>query len=460
MITTRRIRVPSRRATEFIDLTPALQEAVDASGLDDGRLFVQSLHTTFGLAVNENEPLLLSDLASALERMAPMELVYQHDDLSRRQNVAPDEPSNGHSHVRHLLLQPSLTVLVEGGKLVLGRWQSVFAVELDGPRSRELAVQLDGAFLSPPVSGDRQLLEMELARQLLVDAESVATPMRRLVDAGGKRMRPLLAMLCSRLGPLHDPLRAATLAAAIELIHDATLVHDDYVDDSATRRGRPTVAAAEGPERAIAVGDYYFAKGTRLIAELGNRRVSSTVANAMEMICISQIEDVEVRGRYPGDYAGYLRVVRGKTAALIEAACVGSSQLAGAPEAVTQRLARYGDLLGIAFQMADDLLDYSQHSGKPAGQDIRQRVLSLPLIYATEEGSSAPALRELLDSTLGDGEVLEVQRLVKQSGALGRVEEEARQLVHAALRELEEAGFDPVRADLVALAHSAVDRVS
>src|SRR5207244_6526685 len=109
----------------------------------------------------------------------------------------------------------------------------------------------------------------------------------------------LLVMLPARLGPRQEPLRAAALAAAIELIHDATLVHDDYVDRAAVRRGRPTVAAAEGASQAVAVGDFYFAKATRVIAELGNRDVTSTVAAAMETICLSQMDDVRLRGLYP-----------------------------------------------------------------------------------------------------------------------------------------------------------------
>ncbi|HVB77106.1 MAG TPA: secondary thiamine-phosphate synthase enzyme YjbQ [Candidatus Nitrosotalea sp.] len=460
MICGRRLQIESRAQTEFVDVTASLQAEVAASGLIEGRVFIASLHTTFGLAVNENEPLLLSDLSAALERVGPSGAEYQHDDFSRRVNVPLHEPANGHSHVRHLFLQPSLTLLVEGGRLLLGRWQSVFAVELDGPRPRELALQLDGNFEVPVRSRDRELLELELGRQLAVDAEAVELPMRRLVEAGGKRVRPVLVMICSRLGSAHDPLRAATLAAAVELIHDATLVHDDYVDEASTRRGRATVAASEGPERAIAVGDYYFAKATRVIAELGQERVSSTVARAMEMICLSQIEDVQLRGRYPGDHSGYLRVVRGKTAALIEAACVAAAQLSGASEVAVRRLARFGDKLGIAFQMADDLLDYSSQSGKPAGQDVRQRVLSLPLIYATEDGPIGTRLRRLLDSELDDEVVDEVQRLVVASGALERVADEARELIEAALEEIAESVFDPIRSDLTELARTAVDRAS
>jgi secondary thiamine-phosphate synthase enzyme len=284
-----RIDLPTSRQTEFLDITSRLQAEIAATGLVDGRLHLQSLHTTLGLAINENEPLLLMDMEAMLERWAPQGAEYNHDDFSRRTGIGADEPVNGHAHCRLLLLQPAFTVLVERSRLVLGRWQSVFAVELDGPRERQLALQLEGEFARRHATGgDRELIELELARQLIVDPQAVRTPMQRLVEAGGKRVRPTLVMLASRLGHEPDALRASALASAVELIHDATLVHDDYVDRASTRRGRATVASAEGPERAIAVGDYYFAKATRIIAELGNADVTSTIAEAMEAICLPQ----------------------------------------------------------------------------------------------------------------------------------------------------------------------------
>jgi secondary thiamine-phosphate synthase enzyme len=459
MIATRRLVLPTARPTEFIDLTPRLQAEVTGAGLQTGRLYLQSLHTTLGLTVNENEPLLLEDLKRLLERLVPQGARYQHDDLALRAGVAAHEPANGHAHGRLMLLQPHCTVLVEDGALVLGPWQSVFAVELDGPRERQLSLQLDGEFEPRrDPQGDRRLIDLELARQLAVDPAPVRAPMQRLVDAGGKRLRPHLVMLSSRLGPSYDPLRASQLASAIELIHHATLVHDDYVDRSDTRRGRATVASAEGPARAIAVGDYYFAKATRLIAELGHQKVVGTIAAAMEEICLSQIDDVRLRGLYPGDYATYLRVVRGKTAALIASACRAGAELSDAGEDVSSRLGRYGDLLGTAFQMADDLLDYSQTSGKPIGQDIRERVIALPLIYAAEDERLGPTLRALLQGPLGEEQVDEVRRMVVETGALERVEEGARALVEAAIREVEELDVDGLRPALIDLARSAVDR--
>ncbi|HEX6548011.1 MAG TPA: secondary thiamine-phosphate synthase enzyme YjbQ [Candidatus Dormibacteraeota bacterium] len=465
MIVSRRLRFDTEQPTQFIDLTSRLQDEIHASGLRAGRLFLQSLHTTLGVVVNENEPLLLADFEAMLDRLAPAGSVYLHDDFERRHGVPADEPANGHAHCRLLLLAPAMTLLVEEGTLVLGRWQSVFAAELDGPRSRELALQLEGDFVPGgrgvlPHHHPGDLVEVELARQLAVDPKPVQLPMRRLVEAGGKRLRPTLVSLTGRLGTGYDPLRTSTLAAAIELIHSATLVHDDYVDESPTRRGRATVAAREGPARAIEVGDYYFAKATRVIAELGSPPVTSTVAQAMEAICRAQIDDVALRGQYPGDRTSYLRVVQGKTAALMSAACVAGAQLAGAGEDVVGSVRRYGELVGIAFQMADDVVDYSAESGKPPGQDIRQRTLSLPLIYATEDREVGPEVRELLAGELSDSEVERVAELVIASGALERVGQEAREMVREAVEELAPVPVDGVRSRLVELAHSAVDRVS
>ncbi|HET9410399.1 MAG TPA: secondary thiamine-phosphate synthase enzyme YjbQ [Candidatus Dormibacteraeota bacterium] len=455
-----RLRFESTHPTEFIDLTDRIRAEVRRSGLTTGRVHLQSLHTTLGLAVNENEPLLLRDFQGLLERLAPGDGTYQHDDFTRRIDIATDEPVNGHAHCRQLLLTGFTTLLVEDGDLVLGRWQSVFAVELDGPRQRQLAMQLDGDFHLPVTRGRSDLVELELARQLMIDPEPVAAPMRRLMEAGGKRLRPRLVQLTAQLGPRYEPLRTAGLAAAVEILHNATLVHDDYVDESTHRRGRPTVAAAEGPERAIAVGDYYFAKATRLIAETGNNDVTQTIAAALEAICESQIDDVALRGAFPGDHDSYLRVVRGKTAALFAAACASGAQLSNASPEVVEALWRYGDLLGVAFQMADDMVDFSPSSGKPVGLDIRQKVLSLPLIYAAEDREVGPEVRRLLAGSLGDEEVARVAELVISSTALSRVAEEARGLVEEAVRELEKVELNGLRPTLIGLARTAVDRDS
>jgi secondary thiamine-phosphate synthase enzyme len=140
-----RIRVETRHPTEFIDLTDRIDASVSASGIRDGLVNVQTLHTTTAILVNENEPLLLADIAAMLERMAPQHARYRHDDMaSRTVNLAPGERPNGHAHCRALLLGSSASLNLAGGRLQLGRWQRVFLVELDGPRSRDVSVLVLG----------------------------------------------------------------------------------------------------------------------------------------------------------------------------------------------------------------------------------------------------------------------------------------------------------------------------
>jgi secondary thiamine-phosphate synthase enzyme len=141
-----RIRVETSRSTEFIDITDRIDASVAGTGIRDGLVNVQSLHTTAAILVNEHEPLLLLDFAALLARIAPEHLTYRHDDMgARTMNLAPGERPNGHAHCRALLMPSSASLNVAGGRLQLGRWQRVFLAELDGPRSREISVLVLGA---------------------------------------------------------------------------------------------------------------------------------------------------------------------------------------------------------------------------------------------------------------------------------------------------------------------------
>ena len=139
------VEVRTSPGLSFVDITAQVAAIVERSGIADGLVSVQSLHTTAAVVVNENEPLLLQDLRSALERAAPRHLPYRHDDFAQRAAVAPDEPANGHAHCQALFLRASETLGIADGRPRLGRWQSVFLVELDGPRTRTLAVTVLGA---------------------------------------------------------------------------------------------------------------------------------------------------------------------------------------------------------------------------------------------------------------------------------------------------------------------------
>ncbi len=204
-----------------------------------------------------------------------------------------------------------------------------------------------------------------------------------LVEAGGKRLRPMLtlaaARMCGYTGPYH-----VHLAATVEFIHTATLLHDDVVDESGQRRGRPTANLLWDNKSSILVGDYLFSRSFQLMVETGNMRVLGILANASATIAEGEVLQLTAAQNLSTNEAIYLQIVRGKTAALFSAATEVGGVIAGAPEEQVRALFDYGDALGISFQIVDDLLDYggSDATGKNIGDDFRERKLTLPVIKA------------------------------------------------------------------------------
>ena len=209
-----------------------------------------------------------------------------------------------------------------------------------------------------------------------------------LIEAGGKRLRPMLtlaaARLCGYSGPYH-----VHLAATVEFIHTATLLHDDVVDESAQRRGRPTANLLWDNKSSVLVGDYLFARAFQLMVEPGNLRVLTILSNAAATIAEGEVLQLSAAQDLRTDEGIYLKVIRGKTAALFSAATEAGGVIAGADEAATRALFDYGDALGIAFQIVDDYLDYAGdagNTGKNVGDDFRERKLTLPVIKAVAAG--------------------------------------------------------------------------
>lgn len=205
-----------------------------------------------------------------------------------------------------------------------------------------------------------------------------------LVEAGGKRLRPLLTLAAARLcgydGPFH-----VHLAATVEFIHTATLLHDDVVDESAQRRGRPTANLLWDNPSSVLVGDYLFSRSFQLMVETGSLRVLDILANASATIAEGEVLQLTAANSLATDEAIYLQIIRGKTAALFAAATEVGGVIAGAPDAHVDALRAYGDALGICFQIVDDLLDYSGSAaamGKNVGDDFHEGKLTLPVIKA------------------------------------------------------------------------------
>ncbi|MBW0159196.1 polyprenyl synthetase family protein [Sedimentimonas flavescens] len=246
---------------------------------------------------------------------------------------------------------------------------------------------------------------------------------QHLVEAGGKRLRPMLtlaaARLCGYAGPYH-----VHLAATVEFIHTATLLHDDVVDESLQRRGRPTANLLWDNKSSVLVGDYLFARSFQLMTDTNNMRVLSILANASAVIAEGEVLQLTAAQDLATNEAIYLKVIRGKTAALFSAATEVGGVIAGAHENAVRALFEYGDALGIAFQMVDDLLDYGSASdviGKNVGDDFRERKLTLPVIKAVAKADAEERAfwsRVIEKGDQRDGDLEHALELMRKHGTL------------------------------------------
>jgi heptaprenyl diphosphate synthase len=221
--------------------------------------------------------------------------------------------------------------------------------------------------------------------------------MADLFAAGGKRLRPALVLLTAKLGE-YDFERVAPAAMAVEMLHTATLVHDDVIDASELRRGRPTVAAARGAAAAIVIGDYYITRALRLAGASGEPQVADVLGGAMLDICTGELEQQASRHSYRIERARYLRRIELKTASLIAGACAMGGILGRLRPPAVDALRVFGRRLGVAFQVVDDVIDYlgeEADAGKPVGQDLREGHATLPLLLALE-GPAGPDLETML----------------------------------------------------------------
>jgi octaprenyl-diphosphate synthase len=286
-----------------------------------------------------------------------------------------------------------------------------------------------------------------------------------LVEAGGKRLRPLLTLASARLCG-YDGSDHVKLAATVEFIHTATLLHDDVVDESGQRRGRPTANLLWDNKSSVLVGDYLFARSFQLMVETEDLRALNILSNAAATIAEGEVLQLSAAQDLRTDEAVYLQVVRGKTAALFSAATQVGGVISRVEEALIQAQFDYGDALGIAFQIVDDLLDYqgdTKATGKNDGDDFRERKLTLPVIKAVAAADAEERAfwsRTIEKGKQEDGDLEHAIALLNKHGTLEATRQDAlawAEKAKAAMRLLPESDL---RDMLVDLADFVVARIS
>jgi len=303
-----------------------------------------------------------------------------------------------------------------------------------------------------PVASKLEAVEALLRGDLEPRGDLIATVGNYVLGSGGKRVRPALLLLCAEAcgapdgpramgpaaagpagspGPERSPRpekspgpRDVTLAAVAEWMHVATLMHDDIIDNADKRRGRPSANATWGANVSVLVGDYLYARSIQVLVDDGDPAILDTFAEATVRMAEAQVLEHELKGKLDVSLDEYLRIIAGKTAALIAASCRAGALVAAAPPEAVAAITGFGRNLGVGFQLVDDALDYvarEERLGKPVGSDFRAGKITYPLIHCWREASEAErqALRALAARpVLEAGDLVEVRRMVDRYGAL------------------------------------------
>lgn len=289
------------------------------------------------------------------------------------------------------------------------------------------------------IADDMRGVDAVIGRRLQSEVALVSQVSQYIVAAGGKRLRPaLLLLMCGALGYRGE--QRFNLAAVVEFIHTATLLHDDVVDASTLRRGRATANESFGNPASVLVGDFLYSRAFQMMVEGGNMRVMQTLSEATNVIAEGEVQQLMNMHDATLSEEAYLLVIRSKTAKLFEASSRLAALLAQSSEQVEQSCADYGQALGTAFQVIDDVLDYDgevSEMGKNLGDDLREGKATLPLIIAMQRASDAEraTIREAIE-TGGTGQMAQIIAIVQKTGALRATRDAAAAEAQRALNAL------------------------
>ena len=311
------------------------------------------------------------------------------------------------------------------------------------------------------IADDMNGMDAVIARRLQSDVPLVSQVSQYIIAAGGKRLRPALLLLtCGALG--YQGEQRLNMAAVVEFIHTATLLHDDVVDASTLRRGRATANEAFGNPASVLVGDFLYSRAFQMMVDAGDMRIMQTLAEATNVIAEGEV--LQLMNMHDASLTedGYLLVIRSKTAKLFEASARLAALLAGSPLMIEQSCADYGQALGTAFQVIDDVLDYdgdAQVMGKNLGDDLREGKATLPLIIAMQRGTAheCKVIREAIE-TGGTGSMAQIIEIVQKTGALAATRDAAAAEAQRALDALQNLPQNIYADALRQLASQLLDR--
>lgn len=316
---------------------------------------------------------------------------------------------------------------------------------------------------SLPVAKELEEVEKVLATHLVSEVPLITQVVQYIIQNGGKRLRPLLTLLSAKISGYQGK-AAPRLAAAMEMIHTASLLHDDVVDDAPLRRGKASAKAKWGNSVSILVGDFFWSKMAQLIVDHGCLRTLKVVTDTITTTTEAEILEITKHSDFSIDEETYLKIIRGKTAVLTAACCQIGAILGGVSENYQEALKRYGYDLGTAFQLADDILDYESEEekfGKHKGGDLREGKLTFPLIVALRKAtlSEAQIIKEsLLTDRIETDHFKKVLDIIHNYDGLAETYKLARKYVERALDNLNPFKPSLEKESLLGLATYAVDR--
>jgi len=322
---------------------------------------------------------------------------------------------------------------------------------------------LNATAIYDPVQSDLHLVEEAIRRVGVVEYPLLAELLEHILVPRGKRVRPALVLLAASFHEYRLEY-LVPLATAIELLHTATLVHDDLIDNSPTRRGAPTLHQMTSKAATVLVGDYLFANAAALCTETRNVRVMQVFGQALMAICDGELKQLFTSGFWRQSRDEYYQKIERKTASLIRTASETGAILSGAPEEQIMALRRYGYCVGMAFQIVDDVLDFvgdEASMGKPVGSDLRQGTITLPAIRLLEEDPENAIIRRIFDDgDASDATIREAVAVVNDSPGIAFALAEARRFARAAVDHLSELPDNASRRALENLSEYVIQRVS